>query len=325
MVEQKKSVASTIQRKRPCTGFGSYYFRGRIIAVNHPLTSNSTLFIANPHLCDKNEKETSMKLLYKYYSNESQYAFDNIEKGKVCFTSLESLNDPFEGIGKYLYEVSDEDQIYWNTIGSDLPKLLSERFSKETWDMLNFKYRVFCSTKDYNNCLLWAYYANAHKGFCVGYKESDILKISDELLDVKYSNDMCSINKIDENTCKNLLTVKFSDWRNENECRAIYVLKDVDVSYLDPDVYYDKNNQSKDKMYKLHGHIQTNNLRTLCSNKFILKRCEPAVIYLGLRMKWDDKQRLVDIAKKLNIDVYQMFQKQGSFEFIPQNIYAGNL
>lgn len=265
-----------------------------------------------------------MKLLYKYYSNESKYAFENVENGNICFTSLESLNDPFEGIGKYLYEVSSEEQMYWDTIGSNLPELLSKRFSEDLQEMLNFKYRVFCSSKDYNNCLLWAYYANAHKGFCVGYKESSILNISDELLNVEYSSEMCSINQFDEDTYKKLLTVKSADWRNENECRALYILKDKDVSSLDPDVFFNEKNQNEAKLYKLHGHIQTKNLRTLCSDKIILQKCEPAVIYLGLRMKLCDKQRLINIAKKFNIEVYQMSQEQNSFDFIPQKIYSGN-
>ena len=172
--------------------------------------------------------------------------------------------------------------------------------------------------------MLWAYYANAHKGFCVGYKESNILKISDELLDVEYSNEMCLFNQFDVETYKKLLTVKSTDWSNENECRALYTLKDTDVMSLEPDAFYNEKNQNDGKLYKLHGHIQTHNLRTLCSDKFILKKCEPAVIYLGLRMKSCDKQRLVKIAQKFNIEVYQMSQEQNSFEFIPHRIYAGN-
>lgn len=225
---------------------------------------------------------------------------------------------------KALYQVSSEEQMYWNSIGSDLPKLLSKRFSEDLRDMVNFKYRVFCSSKDYDNCLLWAYYANSHKGFCVGYKESDILKISDELLDVKYSSEMCTINEFNEDTYKKLLSIKSIDWSNENECRALYVLKNSDVSSLSAEVYFNTESQSNEIMYKLHGHVQTNNLRTLCAEKFILKKCEPSVIYLGLRMKWGNKQHLINIARKFNIKVYQMSQKQNSFKFIPQEINVGN-
>ena len=131
---------------------------------------------------------------------------------------------------------------------------------------------------------------------------------------------MCVINEFNENTCKKLLSVKSNDWRGENECRAIYVLKADDISVLSDDVYFDTEKQSEDNLYKLHGHVQTNNLRTLSAKKFILKKCEPSVIYLGLRMDWKDKKRLINIARKYNIKVYQMSQERNSFKFVPQEI-----
>lgn len=47
-----------------------------------------------------------MEMLYKYYSNQSDYAFRNLEKGVVNFTPLISLNDPLEGLGTYKYEIT---------------------------------------------------------------------------------------------------------------------------------------------------------------------------------------------------------------------------
>lgn len=262
-----------------------------------------------------------MKLLYKYYSNESTYAFKNLENGNICFSALESLNDPFEGIGKYLCGVSSEDQSYWeNLIGYDLPKQVSKEFSEELRDLFNFKYRVFCSSKDYDNCLLWAYYANSHKGFCVGYEEDNISELSDELFDVEYNSDMCLINEFDESTYKKLLAVKSVDWRHEKERRALYALKDIDVLSLKFEEDFDEKNKNKDKIYKSCIDSQTNNIKYLCADKFILKKCEPSVIYLGLRMEQDDKQRLINFARKSNIKVYQMLQKENSFKFIAREV-----
>lgn len=268
----------------------------------------------------RKERKNNMDLLYKYYSNESNYAFENIENGNICFTPLESLNDPFEGVGAYLYQVSSEEQIYWDTIGSNVPKLVSQKLSEELRDMVNFKYRVFCSSKEFDNPLLWAYYANSHKGFCVGYKESDIREISNDMLDIEYRSEMCTINEFNEDTYRKLLSIKFIDWSMENECRALYILNNSDVSFLHTEVFFDKKKQCDKKMYKLHGHVQTQDLKILCADKFILKKCEPAVIYLGLRMELKDMQRLLDIARKLEIKVYQMSQEQNSFKFIPQEL-----
>lgn len=262
-----------------------------------------------------------MRLLYKYYSNESEHAFSNIENGNICFSPLESLNDPFEGVGRFLYQVSEEEQKYWDSIGSDLPQLLSKKISEDLRDVVNFKYRVFCSTREYDNPLLWAYYANSHKGFCVGYEERSVANISDEMFDIKYSSEMCQINELDEKIYKKLLSCKSIDWSNEKECRALYILKDSDVSFLDADVYYDETKQDNGKIYIPHGYAQTNDLKTLCAQKFICKQCKPVEIYLGMRMEGNDRQQLISIARKLNIRVYQMLQEENSFKFIAEELF----
>lgn len=161
---------------------------------------------------------------------------------------------------------------------------------------------------------------NSRKVFCVGYKESNIKEVSNEMFDIKYRNEMCNINEFNEDTYRKLLSIKFIDWSKENECRALYVLQNSDVSFLSPEVIFDKGKQCDKKMYKLHGYVQTQDLKTLCAEKFILKKCEPSVIYLGLRMESKNKQQLLSIARKLEIRVYQMLQEQNSFKFIPQEI-----
>ncbi|MCX0398221.1 DUF2971 domain-containing protein [Clostridium perfringens] len=261
-----------------------------------------------------------MGMLYKYYSNESEYAYKNIEDGNICFSPLECLNDPLEGYGAYLYKVSDEEQIYWNSIGSDLPKMLSKRFSEEFREVANFKYRVFCASKEYDNPLLWAYYANCHKGFCVGYKKSSIGVVSDKLFDMNYKDEMYPINESDEKIFEKLLSVKSIDWKNENECRALYELKCEDIGHSNHEVYFKKEKQLDEYLYILNGNARTNDLRTLYARKFICKKCSPVVIYLGMKMEWNDKKRLIDIAHKLKIKVYQMSQEQNSFKFIHEDI-----
>lgn len=44
-----------------------------------------------------------MEMLYKYYSNQSIHAFENIKNGVISFTPLVTLNDPLEGLGTYNY------------------------------------------------------------------------------------------------------------------------------------------------------------------------------------------------------------------------------
>lgn len=262
-----------------------------------------------------------MELLYKYYSNDNKYAIPNLKDGQISFSPVEALNDPFEGVGAYSFQVSEDEKSYWDSIGTNVPELLSKRFSDEVRALANFKYRIFCSTEEYDNPLMWAHYANSHKGFCVGYSKADILKLADEAQKINYSDEMQSINDCDEKIFSSLLFQKSTSWGEENEFRAIYKLKKEDISVSNPDVYFSHSEfETKPKLYFLDGHVQTNNLKCLSADKYILKKCKPAVIYLGMRMGWNDKKEIIDLAHKNEITVYQMIQQQNCFQFTRKRI-----
>lgn len=67
--------------------------------------------------------------LYKYYSfDEKKYSITNLENGIICFNNF---NDPFEGIGAYDFIETEEEKEYWKSIGVEMSKNLSRRFSDD--------------------------------------------------------------------------------------------------------------------------------------------------------------------------------------------------
>lgn len=260
-----------------------------------------------------------MEMLYKYYSNQSIHAFENIKNGVISFTPLVTLNDPLEGLGTYNYNTTEDAQRFWNCISSNAPKLLEENLSRGTRDMLNFKHRIFSTSKECTNSLLWAHYANSHKGFCIGYEKTSIQNVTDNIHDVSYcvKRPYIDVNKPDE--LINLLYVKSKVWSYEKECRAVYSLKDSDVSHFNKELYFDSNKDCN-YIYKLHGHTQQKNLETLRSPKFITKECPPNEIYFGMNMTDKDKKRLFNISHKYNVKFYQVKYADITFEFIAEEI-----
>lgn len=257
-----------------------------------------------------------MELLYKYYSISTKginYSVENLRNDLICFSSLECLNDPFEGFGAHTFKVSNDEQKYWDSIGSDLPKLLEKRISKDSREFLNFNYRVFCATKKYDNPLLWSHYANSHMGFCVGYAKSDINELSKRLAEINYTEKMPFINS-EERKIESLLYFKSKEWGYEEEWRAVYKLEENDVIHLDFNDYFDEDNKLTTKLYIPHGYAQTNNLELLASDRYITKKCKPQAIYLGLKMNWQDRKDLIEIGKQKNIKIYQMVQEINSFK-----------
>ena len=260
-----------------------------------------------------------MEMLYKYYSNQSDYAFENIENGVICFTPLISLNDPLEGLGIYKYITTKEEKNFWDSIGSNAPEALEQRFSQEIQGLLNFKHRIFSTSKECTNPLLWAHYANSHKGFCVGYEKTHIQNISDNVCDVDYCNQPPLINGIKSEDFFKLLFVKSRDWKYERESRAIYTLKEPDVSHLSAENYLNPN-KDNDYIYILNGHATQNNLEMLCSPKYIIKECPPKAIYFGMNMSGKDKRRIFNISQKYDIKYYQIKYAHNTFKFIAEEI-----
>lgn len=254
-------------------------------------------------------------MLYKYYSAKSEYAIDNLFDGKISFTPLDALNDPYEGIATYSYEVDEEEQAYWDELGIDLPQMMSDKLSEKTKEVLNFKYRVFSATKEYDNPLLWAYYADSHKGFCVGYDESSISDMAMDLVEIDYGNELFQFSELEEETFIKLLSVKAKEWYQEKECRAIYQLKESDVSERDEALYYNTAKQLEEGIMCAHWRYrQTDPLVTLCAKRFIQKDCSPKEIYMGIKMETEDKKKLCEAAAKHGCKIYQMVQEKNSFQ-----------
>lgn len=257
-------------------------------------------------------------MFYKYYA-AGGHGCSNLRDKIVCFSDIDKFNDPFEGVGEYLYRTSPEEQEFWNTIGSpDTPRLLGERFEMEARDYLTFKHRVWCVTKSQTNPLMWAHYASSHRGFCVGYREEDIRKICHKFEAVAYRSTPAPLSRdgdMDMDMVDGLLYQKSDAWAYEEEWRAVYTVSGSDVTHLDPFKYISYCFQyDKDYIYKLNGAASTGNLEVLCAPRLITRTCPPAEVYLGLRISSQDRKDLLKICEDQSIPAYQMYQASGSLD-----------
>ena len=85
-----------------------------------------------------------------------------------------------------------------------------------------------CFSQDWSKPLLWAHYADKHKGIAIGF---EILQ--DEVIRVDYSPDpiraqikLTNDLKTDEKLFLDLAKVKYKKWEYENEYRILVKLKD---------------------------------------------------------------------------------------------------
>ena len=101
------------------------------------------------------------KKFYKFRKCDDRY-FESLRKGTIYFSSLQDLNDPFEGkfsLGETC--VIDANNRLQNKMNRRLVFSMAEDFGNE-----NF-------VKD--NHLMWTHYADQHRGFCIEYNENILM------------------------------------------------------------------------------------------------------------------------------------------------------
>ena len=133
-------------------------------------------------------------------------------------------------------------------------------------------YNICCLSAVNNSKLMWAHYADEHKGFCIGY---DIKSLNNNLTQltfpVIYRNSppliVSNIEMITSSACMQMLTQKSLDWEYEKEWRIFFPA-----------------NESRRR-----------------------ENMPPAkVLYLGARISPNDANKLLEICNRKKISAYQI-------------------
>ncbi|MEN9896865.1 MAG: hypothetical protein RLZZ66_514 [Pseudomonadota bacterium] len=165
-----------------------------------------------------------------YYFTNEQWALNDIALKHLKVSYIDSLNDPFELIG---YRAN--------------PQKLKDPFK----EMVSGKFGIICFSQSFESPLMWAHYADNHKGVCLKFDVPE-----DDCLDVIYSKSMekfieeklkdrslafklavlCNCGLTFKDLVK-ILTTKFSEWSYEKETRILIPLNDKEE--LDDGLQYE--------------------------------------------------------------------------------------
>ena len=169
--------------------------------------------------------------LYKYCT------FESIIKllGNHCiyFPSCEQLNDPFESAINLLTDYTPK-QYYDSFIFAGMSHQLAKELTRQVFDgtidgntiikqLTNeviSSVGYFCMTTKPDNLLMWAHYADSHKGVCLKF---DILKDLDSFLvpvKVDYNSQYINFDCLSSSLLE-VLRRKSPDWEYEDEYRII--------------------------------------------------------------------------------------------------------
>ena len=139
---------------------------------------------------------------YKFYPLDS--AIKSLLSSKLKISRLHELNDPFEYDSLRL--TNEWDRILWQK-GADA-----------AWK--DFGFISFC--EDWSSPLLWAHYADSHRGLCLGFDIDE-----EQAAKVNYVREKKALSSVeefvsdrDDSTMYYALTTKFDDWSYERERRV---------------------------------------------------------------------------------------------------------
>jgi hypothetical protein len=151
-----------------------------------------------------------------------------ISSNQLLFSSPTSFNDPYDCeiiIKSYTKNLKEWIRSYNESNPQvDLQTKDNEPYSiiEETIRKHISKLGISCFSRENNNVLMWAHYANKHKGVCMQFLPSSDQSVFYLPREVKYEKKIPhhDINKIQDNSYLiDSLCIKSEDWGYENEIR----------------------------------------------------------------------------------------------------------
>ena len=235
---------------------------------------------------------------------------------------MEQLNDPFEGICLFqqndLEGCSEKEDVKQDKIKEITNNLVGKYISENIFETG----RISCFTTDtehskgYCNELLWAHYADSHRGVCIKYKWEDVNDICDRLASINYESFCPPISGINDEDIMKCIYSKSKEWSYENEVRAYLKAKKIgELTQFSPEKIRDNLIYDEKYFYCMEKKGKYNVIP-----KQIKKKCKPIAIYCGLKITSDNFEKIKDICKDNDIQLYKMEQEKLNYSLNSKRI-----
>lgn len=249
------------------------------------------------------------QILYRYRFG-SECDIKNLKEDNVWLSTLKEYNDPFENRIYIDFKAVADDLIHKDTELVEMMRLhhidqnspiykqyLDFAISRgkkllEELDMKRSRLFTACFSETKSSLLMWAHYANAHKGFCIGYEFKDLFnKFDINILPITYSDDFLRIDSFDTFHDHHEIFIK--------ACKT----KSKDWSY--------------EKEWRLLGEYRINEPY---QQGMIINIPRPICIYLGVNIDNTLKHQLIDICKEKEMKIYQMRISEKGYRLLAYQI-----
>jgi hypothetical protein len=221
----------------------------------------------------------------------NKYLFQSLINESIGLTSPGYFNDPFDSPILELLNNDEEFSQYIRQAYNDCLKVSCfssniklPREDKKTHQIIHKEEKLKGALPEYLNELMWAHYADSHKGVCIKYHfPNSFTKFVDNsdgvtcfFNDVTYSDsDICQYSNKDSINMKDAFFLKGKQWEYENELRLLY---------------FDVKGREGYKVIKAENCIEA--------------------VYFGLRCSEEDKTTIMNILKDKKLITIDLREKQ---------------
>ncbi|AXH61458.1 DUF2971 domain-containing protein [Providencia rettgeri] len=228
-------------------------------------------------------------ILYKYLSVDR--AFKVLKDKTIAFTTMDSFNDPFE----FANLTAFPDKQYNNENILDIFNDYSKKF------ILNRESSILCLTRQQLNPLMWAHYADNHKGIVIGLNilETNFTSETENIIPAQYGSVIYTVTKpnyryITPIFKENKIGLD-TDYKSKNLelLQRRYLYKSMHWSY-EEEVRVVKATSGEDLINTEKKHV----------NLYKLKEKSIFSIHIGMRCNQDDLARIKPYINK-GIEIYK--------------------
>ena len=158
---------------------------------------------------DLRRRKGQPKSFFKYFGTQDHH-FAGLEDGYLFLSPPSYFNDPFD-CSLDLVDFSSRSNKNFN-------KKAVDRFKQRIKDI-----GVCCFSRINDSILMWAHYANSHRGFCLEFNTDNANLTGVHPLDVIYTEKLIKLNfhNSADDAISNMIFTKSLSWQYEEELRCI--------------------------------------------------------------------------------------------------------
>jgi hypothetical protein len=148
-----------------------------------------------------------------YHFLRYEDAKDDLKNERIKVSTIDTLNDPHEFMPYRRYRDREKRKLYDKVF-----KAVSE------------KWGILCFSPTMNEQLLWAHYADKHKGIALGFEipEGKLKKVKYDFTNIRTKFELSDDQSDNEQKFLDLAEIKCHEWGYEKEYRMLVPLNDFD-------------------------------------------------------------------------------------------------